>query len=390
MNKNNKMPGFSLKWVCIIIVVTSMVTSLTTCLIIYNNSKIVLGSTSIKDDDALREFLRVYNSLDENYYENINKTEMIEEAISAMLKYLGEDYSTYMNQKETDNLAEQLSGKFLGIGISIINGREIFRVYDNTPASKVGLQKGDIIININNKSTENLTQIEVANLIDKKNENTLIILREEKELTYHVTAEMVNTPLTTELIERADQKIGYIFISAFTNTVEEEFKKSVEDLEKDGMNSLIIDMRGNAGGYLKGATAIANMFLEKGKIIYSLEGKDSTETTYDETDEKRDYKVVILLNESSASASEVLASAFKDSYGATIIGTKSYGKGRVQQTKKLEDGSMVKYTTAKWLRPNGECIDGIGITPDYEIDLIEKEDGKFQDTQLEKALELLG
>ena len=126
-----------------------------------------------------------------------------------------------------------------------------------------------------------------------------------------------------------------------------------------------------------------------GKIIYTLDSKDQKETTYDETDEKREFPVVVLLSESSASASEVLAAALKDSYNATIVGTKSFGKGRVQQTRKLEDGSMVKYTTAKWLRPNGECVDGVGITPDYEIELVEKEDGTWQDTQLEKALELL-
>jgi len=235
-----------------------------------------------------------------------------------------------------------------------------------------------------------LEQAAVANLIDKIEENTILIEREGRTYLYKVTAEMVNTPLTTQLIERADKRIGYISMTAFTNTVEEEFQRSLLELESDSMDSLIIDIRGNAGGYLKGATAIANMFLEKGKIIYSLEGKDSTETTYDETEEKRDIPIVILMSEASASASEVLASALKDSYGAILVGTKSYGKGKVQQTRRLEDGSMVKYTTAKWLRPNGECIDGVGLFPDYEVELIQKEDGTWQDTQLEKALELLG
>ncbi len=389
MNQNNNSPGFPLKWVCIIIIITAIITSLTTGLIIYNNSKIVLGSASLKEDDALREFLRVYNGLDENYYEDINKTEMVDAAIKAMLDYLGEDYSTYLDQKETDDLADHLSGKFLGIGISITNGREIFKVYENTPAKRAGLQEGDIIISINNKSTENLTQASVANLIDKQKENTICIERNNKEYTYQVKAEMVNTPLTTQLIERADQKIGYIFMEAFTNTVEEEFKRSLEELEQKGMNSLIIDVRGNAGGYLKGATEIASLFLEKGKAIYTLEGKDSKDTTYDQTEEARDFNVVILISESSASASEVLAGALKDSYGAILVGTKSYGKGRVQQTKSLEDGSMVKYTTAKWLRPNGECVDKKGIKPDYEIQLVQNEDGTWKDTQLEKALELL-
>jgi len=132
----NKTLGFSLKWVCVIIFITAVVASLTTGIIIYNNSKIVLGTASIKDDDALREFLKVYNSLDENYYENIDKTKMIEEAIAAMLNYLGEDYSTYLNKSETNDLENRLSGKFKGIGISITNGREIYKVYENTPAKE--------------------------------------------------------------------------------------------------------------------------------------------------------------------------------------------------------------------------------------------------------------
>lgn len=383
----NKTLGFSLKWVCVIIFITAVVASLTTGIIIYNNSKIVLGTASIKDDDALREFLKVYNSLDENYYENIDKTKMIEEAIAAMLNYLGEDYSTYLNKSETNDLENRLSGKFKGIGISITNGREIYKVYENTPAKDVGLQENDIIISINNKDTENLTQAEVANLIDKLKENTIIVKRNEEILTFHVTAQSINRPLTYQKIN--DTNIGYIYISSFTDTVGEEFRKSLEDLERNGMEKLIIDMRGNSGGYLKGATEIANMFIEKGKLIYILEGKEKTEECYDDTDEKRDYPIVILMDGATASASEVLAGALKDSYGVTLVGETSYGKGRVQQTKTLEDGSMVKYTTARWLRPNGSCIDGYGLQPDIEVKLQIENDEIVSDTQLEKAIELL-
>jgi len=383
---NNK--GFPLKTVCIIIFVTAIITSLTTGLIIYNNSKIVLGSTSIKEDESLREFLKVYNGLDESYYKNINKTEMVDAAIKAMLDYLGEDYSTYLNQNETDNLAERLSGKFLGIGISITNGNEIYRVYDDTPAKRAGLQEQDKIISINNKDTENLSQAEVSNLIDKTTENTIVVNRNEEILTFYVKAEKINTPLTAEIVDE-EHKIGYILITAFTDTVGEEFKKSINNLESLGMESLIIDMRENSGGYLKGATDIASIFLKKGDTIYSLEGKEKTEEYYDETEEEKNYKVVVLIDENTASASEVLAAALKDNGKSTLIGTVSYGKGRVQQTKSLEDGSMVKYTTARWLRPNGECIDEIGIKPDIEVKLEQNEEGKWIDTQLEKAIEVL-
>lgn len=381
--------GFSLKSVAIIIIVTAIITSLTTGLIIYNNSKLILGSASLSSDSALKEFLKVYSSLDENYYEDIDKTKMIDAAIAAMLKYLGEDYSTYLNQTETDSLSNKLSGTFKGIGISITNGNEIVKVYEDTPAFKAGLKENDKIIRINDTDTEGKNQIEVANLIDKTKENTLVVSRDGAELTFKVIPEEINTPLTTQVYEKNDKKIGYIYIEAFTEKVGEEFKKSLEDLEQQGITSLIIDVRENTGGYLKGATEIASLFLEKGKTIYSLEGKDGVTTYKDETDEKRDYPIILLINENTASASEVLAAALQDSYGAKLVGKISYGKGKVQQTKQLEDGSMVKYTSARWLTPEGECIDGFGLAPHYEEDIVQNEDGTYTDNQLNKAIELL-
>lgn len=381
--------NFSIKAVIIIIILTAITSSITSGLILYNNSKILIGTSDLKKDTALQEFLKVYYGLDDDYYKDIDKTQMVDAAISAMLNYLGEDYSTYMNQDETEDLANKLSGKYNGIGISITNGNEIVKVYDDTPAKNAGLEEHDLIESINGTATEGLTQAEVANLIDKQNENTIVVLRNNEELTFKVKAESINNPLPSTTYEENGKTIGYISISSFTNTVETEFKKALEDLETKNISGLIIDLRNDGGGYLKGASSIASLFLEKGKTIYSLEGKDKTDTYKDETDEKRDYKVGVLINAGSASASEVLASALKDSYGAILVGEVSYGKGRVQQTKSLEDGSMVKYTTAKWLRPNGDCIDGLGLQPDYEIKLEKGEDGLYHDTQLEKAKELL-
>ena len=204
--------GFSLKSVAIIIIVTAIITSLTTGLIIYNNSKLILGSASLSNDSALKEFLKVYSSLDENYYEDIDKTKMIDAAIAAMLKYLGEDYSTYLNQTETDSLSNKLSGTFKGIGISITNGNEIVKVYEDTPAFKAGLKENDKIIRINDTDTEGKNQIEVANLIDKTKENTLVVSRDGAELTFKVIPEEINTPLTRRFMKRMIKKL-VIFIS---------------------------------------------------------------------------------------------------------------------------------------------------------------------------------
>ena len=378
--------GFSLRSVSIIIIITAIITSLTTGVIIYNNNRAILGGANIQEDEVLQEFLKIYNSLDEDYYEDINKNEMIDAAISAMVDYLGEEYSIYLNQNETDNLSDQLSGKFVGIGISIGLEGKIVKVYQDTPADRSGLQEGDKILSINDNSTLEKTSAEIANLIDRTSENTIVVNRGTEELTFKVTPETINEPLTTNIY---NSNIGYIYINAFTNTVGEEFKKSLTELESNGITSLIIDLRGNTGGYLKGATDIASIFIEKGKTLYYLENKEKKEEYKDETSELKNIPVIVLIDGTSASASEVLAAALKDSYGATLVGTLSYGKGKVQQTNKLEDGSMVKYTIAKWLRPNGECIDEIGIQPDYEIQLEQSEEGYLIDTQLEKAIELL-
>jgi len=198
--------------------------------------------------------------------------------------------------------------------------------------------------------------------------------------------------VTSHMIENTS--IGYIGFTVFSDKIGEQFKSAVESLETNGMKSLIIDLRGNTGGYLEGAEKIANIFLEKNKIIYSLENKKEKVTTYDTTDEKRDYKIVVIMNSQSASAAEVLAAALKDSYGATIVGSVSYGKGKVQQTMNLDDGGLAKYTTAKWLRPNGSCVDNEGIQPDYqvEIEYIVNEENEVTssiDHQYNKALELL-
>lgn len=377
--------GLSLKEICLIILITAITTSITTGIIMYNNNVLEQGTVNLNKDEALKEFLKVYANLNESYYEDIDKNKMIDSAIAAMVDYLGEDYSTYLDQDETVSLENELSGTYKGIGISVIDNNRIYRVYPNTPASKVDLKENDLIVKVNGKEVTG----NVANMIDKTKENTLEIQRGEEIFEVKVTPEEINTPLTRQVIDNESSKVGYIAVPAFTYTVAGEFRNALEDIESEGISSLIIDLRYNTGGYLSGASEIASMFLEKNKIIYSLEEKNNKETFKDDTDEKRNYKIFVLVNGATASASEVLASALKDSYGATLLGTPTFGKGKVQQTRMLEDGSMVKYTTAKWYTPNGECIDEIGLFPDYSVELQEDEEGNYIDTQLNRALELL-
>ena len=375
--------GLSIKEIIVIVLVTAITTSLTTGIIIYNNNVLENGAVNINKDKDLKEFLKVYANLNKDYYEDIDKEKMLDSAIEAMVDYLGEDYSTYLDKDETESLEKELSGTYWGIGISVINNNRIYKVYPDTPASKVDLKEDDLIIKVNGKD---VGEENIANMILKDgNENVLVVKRGEETHEVRVKAEEINSPLTREVIDN----IGYIEVSTFTYNVASEFRKALEEVESKGINSLIIDLRSNTGGFLSGASEIASMFLEKDKVIYSLEEKDKNQTYKDDTDEKRDYKIVVLINGSTASASEVLASALKESYGATLIGSSTFGKGKVQQTKTLDDGSMVKYTTAKWYTPSGECIDEMGLFPDYAVKLEEDEEGHVIDTQLNKAIEVL-
>lgn len=381
--------GFSIKAVILIIVITSLITSLTTGLILYNNTNLLLGSTvELTDDANLKEFIRIYNDLNKDYYDKIDRKGMIEEAISAMLDYLHEDYSTYLNKNQTTELENKLNGEYNGIGI-YFTGKKIVQVLEDTPASNAGLIAGDEIVSINDISTDGKTNSEILGLISKDKENTITIKRNDELISYNIKTSQINTPLTNTIININDKNIGYIKVSTFTNKVGEEFKKTLLKLEGQGIDSLVIDMRDNLGGYLKGASEIANLFLEKDKIIYSLDSKDGISNYKDDTDESRTYQVVVLINKNTASASEVLTAALKDSYNAIIVGEKSYGKGRVQEAKTLEDGTMVKYTTAKWLTPLGNCIDEIGISPDYVVEMTKNENGEIVDNQLDKAVEIL-
>ena len=392
--------GFSLIWVLIIVVITSIISGLTTGVIVYNNNKVTDKVTykELSSDSDLNEFLKVYANLTSEYYKDVNKKEMLEKAMAAMMNYVGDDYTTYMDDEATKELVQTLSGEYDGIGIAINNtDKSITKVYDDTPASKLGIQVGDIIVGFNNEDVTEKTANQVVSMI-KKAEGyfTLNLKRGEEKVNISIKTERIIRPnIDYKMIE--DTNIGYIYISTFSNTLETQMKKALTELEQKGMKSLIIDLRENTGGYLDAGTKVTSLFTEKGKKIYSLSYKNEKTDYYDETDEHRTYPIVILVNKNTASASEIMAAALKESYGAKIVGDITFGKGRVQQTMKLEDGSMVKYTSAYWLTPNGTCIDEIGIIPDYQIsneiptdeNATEEKEIEIKDKQYEKAVEIL-
>ena len=396
MNKVNNYRGFSLAWVIGIVVITSIISAITAGVIVYNNNKLSYDTTygDLSNDEDLNEFLSVYANILSNYYEDVDTGALLDEAIAGMMDYLGDDYTTYLDDESTAELFETLSGEYNGIGVSINNSdKSIVKVYSNTPASKAGIQEGDIIVGFNDTDVTNMTATEVVNLI--KNSNDYFTLKLQRG-TETISVSLKNETLIAPNIEYymvENTNIGYLYLQTFSNTLATQVENALNELENNGMSSLIIDLRNNTGGYLTAATDVASIFLEKGERIYSLSYQNDVTNFNDETNEHKDYKIVVLINENTASASEILAAALKQSYGATIVGETSFGKGKVQQTMQLDDGSMVKYTSAYWLTPNGTCIDGTGINPDYYIvnEEVTDEEGNITipDAQLNRAIEVL-
>ena len=382
---------FKLSEVIVIIVITALLSAVVTGFISYNTLIKTKKVTyvNLTNDKDLKEFLEVYAELVTDYYKDINKKELLDSAINGMTTYLDENYTTHLSKTDTSNLLKSLSGQYQGIGIEIKEDLVINDVFESSPAKKAGLEKGDKLIKVDNEVLEGKTASEAASLIkdSKKKSVVVTVLRDNKELEFTIELSSVNIPSVYGDVV-TDTKIGYIYLNTFSNTTYTQFKDKLEDLEKKNITSLIIDVRGNGGGYLVSAKQIASLFIEQGKLIYSLEDKNTKVDYKDETKEKRSYPVVILIDENSASASEILTAALVDSYGAKTVGTTSYGKGKVQQTKELKDGSLVKFTSAKWLRPNGTCIDEVGITPDIKAEL-EVKDGKIIDSQYNKAVDYL-
>lgn len=388
--KNSK--GFNLISVIIIICITSVVSAVTAGIIVTNNYN--LSYSDLSNDKELTDFIKAYSNIVNNYYEDVDKEKMLDSALNAMLNYLGDNYTTYLTDEQRKALEESLQGTYQGIGVEINKDRVITKVTKNGPAEASGLQTGDKFMSIDGTKLNDTDGNAVGLLIrgtDKKAVD-IVVDRNGEELTFNVKIGTIEEPAIVYGMQ--ENNIGYIQISKFSRPLTSQMENALKELEANGMEKLIIDLRNNTGGYLDSAETTASLFLKKGKLIYSLEDKKSKEDYYDQTETSKDYPIVVLINNNSASSAEILAAALKDSYGAVLVGQTSYGKGKVQQTYDMEDGSMAKFTSARWLRPTGDCIDKKGIKPDFEVAQTTQtnENGEeiIIDTQLVKALEVIG
>lgn len=335
------------------------------------------------------------------YYNDEYDADDVRDAIyEGTLGGLGDPYSVYYTADDYKDLQISTSGNYYGIGAGLLQNAKtmevtVSKVYEGTPAEDAGLEDGDQILKVDDVEA---TSMELSNLVKKirGEEGTTVhlqIYRESSGETLEVDVKRANVDLPSVSYEMLDGSIGYIQISEFQSNTAKQFKAAVKDLQSQDMKSMIVDVRSNPGGLITSVVDILDQILPEGTVVYT-EDKYGKRENYTSDSNCLKLPIAVLVNENSASASEIFAGAIKDYNYGTLIGVKTFGKGIVQTVYPLEDGDAIKITTAKYYTPNGNYIHKVGITPDIEVEYNysgpkdEKYDKKY-DNQLQKAIEVL-
>ena len=356
--------------------------------------------TSDESQD-ISQTLDTYRAVIDKYYlGDVDEQSLKEGAIQGYIEGLGDPYTEYISKEDMEDYMEDTMGNFVGIGIYMIEDTETNQIMvlspiKGSPAEKAGIQPGDYIISVNGEpcTADDMTVISTKIKGEEGSTVKLQILRGEETLDFEITREnIIVNPVEGEVLEN---NIGYIKFSSFDENTAEEFKTRFEELQSQGITSLIIDLRNNGGGIVDEALQIAGYIADKDSVLLYEVDKDNKETVEkNESDPIINMPVIILTNENTASSSEILAGALKDLGKARIVGTTTYGKGVIQQILTLPDGSGLKITTEKYLTPNRTEINEVGIQPDETVELPKSVESilnvdRSEDTQLQKAIEML-
>ena len=337
--------------------------------------------------------------IDDYYYKNVSDSTKATGLYKGLMESMDDPYTEYYTPKEYKDLMVSLSGDYAGIGAVLTQNKEtrqvsIVQVYDDSPAKKAGLKTGDIIVSVDGKDADSESLDDFVQRVRgvKGSKLTMVYIRDQEEKTVEITREEVIVPSVS--YQMLSDQIGYLRISQFSTGTQSEFEKALSDLKAQGMKGVIFDLRDNGGGMVDSVVAILDDILPKGTVVYTKD-KNNKRTNYRSDDEKQlDLPMTVLVNENTASAAEIFTGAVMDFQKGTVIGTKTFGKGIVQTTLPLSDGSAVKLTTARYYTPKGVCIQGKGIEPDVKLELQYSGDSSkdydwTKDNQVEKAVEIL-
>ena len=341
--------------------------------------------------------MELLNSLIDRYYiGDVDETDLSEGVYKGYIEGLGDPYSVYYDEEETKQMSESLSGEFGGVGALMSQDREtgvitVLQVYDGSPAQEAGMRDGDTLYKVEGEEVtgEDLSDVVSKVKGEKGTQVTLTVLRadtgDEEKLT--ITRDTIEAQ--TVSCEMKEGNVGYIRITEFDTVTYEQYKEALEDLEDQGMERLIVDLRSNPGGNLDTVCDILDLMLPEGLIVYTEDKNGEREEYTSDEENQFDKPLVVMMNGYSASASEIFAGAIQDYGLGQVVGTQSYGKGVVQSVFDLQDGTSVKLTIAEYFTPNGRSIDGEGITPDVEVEYQYDENNPDADNQLEKAMEVV-
>ena len=387
--------GFNFSEVIIIMIIAIMFGFL-----LGNIVNFVVFSDSSSSGDELDELVSTYDNIVNNYYEDVDKEELIDAGIQGMINYLDDPYATYFSGEASDDFNEELAGNYEGIGVEVMLKDGIVTVssvFNNSPAYKAGVKVGDVVIKVNDTDITGKTLTEVVSMIsgeDSSSKSKLTVTRDGQEFSFELSKDTIETPVVdSEIYESNNKKIGYIKIEIFNSNSYKQFNKALKKLEKNNIEGLVIDVRDNPGGYLSEVKNILSLFLNKKQVLYQLQTKNKTEKVYGtKKSVDRDYPVSVIINDESASASEILASAFKESYGSHVVGINSYGKGTVQSASDLNSGDTIKYTVQKWLTPDGNWVNDKGVIPTDRVETVLQEGETLtyeNDTMLQTAISVV-
>ena len=359
-----------------------------------------LDTGVLSDDSRVQKLEYLEKMIDQDYLGEKDEDQLAEGMYAGLIYGLGDVYSRYYTAEEYEQETSSTDGSYVGIGISMEANKEggvkIAECYEGGPGEIAGLEEGDVISAIDGEDITEMDTSEVASLIRNsgKDQVTLTIHREDEEKPIEITVEIRDVELHSVFGEMLDDETGYIHISEFTGVTPDQYLESFQSLEDQGMQKLVIDLRDNPGGLLDSVCSILNHVLPEGLIVYT---EDKYGNRTEETSNGKDpleIPLAVLVNENSASASEIFAGAVKDYGIGTIVGTTTYGKGVVQSVRQLADGSAVKLTVSNYFTPKGNNINKVGIQPNVEVKLStellnKKEITHEEDNQLQEALKVL-
>lgn len=386
--------------VIMLILITGIVTFMITSIGMYNyfvktkqGRKIVVENIERNGDDysTLNAKLQIVKDyLNDNYIGELNSDKMIEGAIKGYVEGVGDDYTEYLSKDEYEELIVNVTGDFVGIGVYIYKDKDgnliVLAPMENSPSEEAGIEAGDIILTIDGENCNEM-DINVASSKIKGEAGSTVELEIQRGTE---TLKKTVTRRTVEIKDSAskilDGNIGYIVLSTFDTDCSKEIEKYMEEFQSKGINSVILDLRNNTGGVVEEAVKISELFIDKGNTVLRSYNKTEKETIIKSSSGKyKDINLVVLVNDYSASASEIVTAALKDNKAATIVGIRTYGKGVMQEIQPLFDGA-IKITIEEFKTPNGDTINKVGIKPDVEVEI--DKDSK-EDVQLQKAIEIL-